>query len=1376
MEVLADGRFSYPENGVSWILHFTGLDYEVPACEIGPSQGEYPLTGNTDMDANVTVLRAYAESLWFPAVPLEMLHSDAQTPQILITVDGMAALCLDLNCDFAYTESASLISTQTLDEFETDQIILYGTSLPDADDDVIWFGPTRCSEVSYDASQITCALDDTRVTGEWIADILTVYGLTPNEIATSITIPVSADAVSPSVDVNYLGGDEMIITGDSFGYDIDVISVTYSDGTICDVTSVDMTILSCYNRRFTSGASQTQDVTITINGVSATPLSVTLLAQAEVSLTMDPSSVSPVLKTEVTVYLDTNYPETLDREDFNATLYSNDDETYERVLYVMSVDDAAKSVKIKFPGAVSGSYYLQLSSAQHGRIDSDLLQLDVHGTVTSISPLTGSKYGGALVTITGENFSDEPLDNPVMIGSDYCYVQTTSTTQITCRTDLLTDNASGDQLVVVFLKTSEEAATPGGEDMFFAYAAPTAEVTDLQVTFDEASFAHKVVVTGTGFDDTIELYVDGSLQTLESQDGVTATFNLDSIDAASTTDVEVLTSEGYPEGAEITHSIDVAPALLMIDPAVGSSGGTKLVVLGSGFGTSTTGLNLAADGAELCSSVDIYAYGSFYCYTNAIEVASGATITITLDGSASADSFVASDAVYAQSESIVVTGVALSGTTVTFTGTGFLTDHTGTATLAGIEADAVSVNSATEAVASFSTYGVPASTDVPTLHFTHSLGYALYASVDSSVSFEKVQDVTASTAGLECSFAGGCTYAIEADGLYATLQDSANEIRVCGSPCELVDAESSASYAVCTVAELATTYSIDNYSITSARDLSGEEVFADSDPELLHDSLTVESYTSDLADGCYFGMTFKDGHVAVLDEAKIFIGFLADKTPYVDQLAFQGSNDAWASWEELHLFSEEVHEGWNYIDYRDDGTEKPAYNSYRFYGSASGACRITEFKLHGVEAIDDENSSFACSPKIFIGGDELSTSASLESVSYTAAMTPKLTAISPRYGSVLGGTTVTLTGENFTGSAATVWFDNRECTIDSLSSTEIVCTTDDKPYVPDTPETVIDMEGMGLVATQSLVYRYVSLWSDTETWGGDIPPMEDESVAIPAGQHLLFDIDESPVLNALIVEGSMIFAPSEDADHLRTFDANFIMVQHGYFEAGTEEFPYTSKLQITMHATRYSPAFSIYGNKMIGCRYCQLSMHGIPKVTTWTKLSETAEAGATEISVYGEPDWNVGDHIVIAGTTWWSAYDHEEVVIAAIDGSTITLEEALEHRHLSVAPEFGGVEMPMRAEVGLLTRNVLFRGDPSDSRADLFGAHIMVHSPGDETSTARIHYIELTEAGQAFKLGRYAIHFHMIGTVHGSLVKGNAIHHSYNRAVTTHGVHYFKVE
>ena len=69
----------------------------------------------------------------------------------------------------------------------------------------------------------------------------------------------------------------------------------------------------------------------------------------------------------------------------------------------------------------------------------------------------------------------------------------------------------------------------------------------------------------------------------------------------------------------------------------------------------------------------------------------------------------------------------------------------------------------------------------------------------------------------------------------------------------------------------------------------------------------------------------------------------------------------------------------------------------------------------------------------------------------------------------------------------------------------------------------------------------------------------------------------------------------------------------------------------------------------------------------------------------------------------------------------------------------------------------------------------MVYSPGDESSIGRIEYVELKDVGQAFKLGRYPIHFHMIGTVHKSYVRGNAIHQTYNRAVTTHGVHYFRV-
>ena len=99
----------------------------------------------------------------------------------------------------------------------------------------------------------------------------------------------------------------------------------------------------------------------------------------------------------------------------------------------------------------------------------------------------------------------------------------------------------------------------------------------------------------------------------------------------------------------------------------------------------------------------------------------------------------------------------------------------------------------------------------------------------------------------------------------------------------------------------------------------------------------------------------------------------------------------------------------------------------------------------------------------------------------------------------------------------------------------------------------------------------------------------------------------------------------------------------------------------------------------------------------------------------------------------------------------------------------------MRAEVGLITRNVVYRGDPETSSKNQFGAHIMLHSAGDESLIGRIEYCEFRDVGQAFQLGRYPIHFHLIGTVHNSYIRGNAIHHTYNRAVTIHGVHYLRI-
>ena len=53
----------------------------------------------------------------------------------------------------------------------------------------------------------------------------------------------------------------------------------------------------------------------------------------------------------------------------------------------------------------------------------------------------------------------------------------------------------------------------------------------------------------------------------------------------------------------------------------------------------------------------------------------------------------------------------------------------------------------------------------------------------------------------------------------------------------------------------------------------------------------------------------------------------------------------------------------------------------------------------------------------------------------------------------------------------------------------------------------------------------------------------------------------------------------------------------------------------------------------------------------------------------------------------------------------------------------------MRAEIGCLTRNVKYRGDPETSANNMYGAIMFLHSPGDESLTARIENIEMTDVG-----------------------------------------------
>eukprot|EP00058_Branchiostoma_floridae_P026715 XP_002612206.1 hypothetical protein BRAFLDRAFT_108902 [Branchiostoma floridae] len=442
-----------------------------------------------------------------------------------------------------------------------------------------------------------------------------------------------------------------------------------------------------------------------------------------------------------------------------------------------------------------------------------------------------------------------------------------------------------------------------------------------------------------------------------------------------------------------------------------------------------------------------------------------------------------------------------------------------------------------------------------------------------------------------------------------------------------------------------------------------------------------------------------------------------------------------------------------------------------------------------------------------------------------------LLTVTPSTGSFGGGRTLTLTGTGFAENA-TVTVCGHPCPISSVvpnliecevpahdgsdciisgvpSETEVVCVTEAHSGSVNSKVRAVGTDG---IATQDNAdFYYVDRWSSVYTWGGDGLPVAGDFVIVQEGQTLLLDTD-TPILRMLLIQGGTLLFHDEGDVHLQS--EYILITDGGTLQIGTEEEPFQHQAIITLHGHLRSKELPIYGAKVLGLRNGTLDIHGSPVPVTWTRLAQTASTGATTLVVEQPVTWKAGDSIAIATTGYRHSQTETEVrEIASVDpdGVTITLTEPLEYEHISVEETFpnSGVTLETRGEVALLTRNVVIRGsdDPSwhdeieaceegfdtgefatqtcfqgrfgeEVGSDQFGGHVLIHQPEPDAGlvTARIEHVEFTYVGQAFRLGRYPIHSHLNGDMSSSYVRGCAIHHSFNRAVTMHGTHNLLVE
>jgi hypothetical protein len=302
-------------------------------------------------------------------------------------------------------------------------------------------------------------------------------------------------------------------------------------------------------------------------------------------------------------------------------------------------------------------------------------------------------------------------------------------------------------------------------------------------------------------------------------------------------------------------------------------------------------------------------------------------------------------------------------------------------------------------------------------------------------------------------------------------------------------------------------------------------------------------------------------------------------------------------------------------------------------------------------------------------------------------------------------------------------------------------------------------------------------WSEAATWSTGRVPGRGESVLIAAGHTVTYDVFSDVEIGRLQIQGTLTYA----RDRFTRLDVgNVIVDRGGALDMGNPSNPIpptvTAELRLVIPAGATCTGGTSFVEGDIGVwNSGRWDLHGAPLRVTWTKLTAPAVPGALLLNVYDDvTDWQPGAWIVVTPTDLGSRlvndsgnspqYEERQIVrVTRRTGYTeIAINAALQYRH-----EAAGDAV---AEVALLTRNVVVTSKYP-------GGTMQGHTMYMSGATGGISYAEFRDLGDFGCLGRYPVHFHMMGdSSRGMRVRGASIWRSDNNFMNIHASNGITVE
>jgi hypothetical protein len=282
-------------------------------------------------------------------------------------------------------------------------------------------------------------------------------------------------------------------------------------------------------------------------------------------------------------------------------------------------------------------------------------------TVTSASPSVGPVAGGTAITITGTGFY---TGASVTINALTCTGPTVvSSTSITCTTPA---NAAGAYTIAV---TNADTQTGSKASGYTYQPAPT--VTSVSPTSGALAGGGTLTLTGIGFLSGASVTIGANTCTSPVVVSSTSMTCVLPAKAAGAYTATVTNADTQPGSLGSAYTYQVAPTVSSVAPLTGPlAGGTTITITGADF---ISGATVTVDGST-CASPNVVNSTTLTCVT-AAHAAGAVSVVVTnpdfqVGPLASAFTYQAAPTVTSVSPA---GGNAAGGTTITITGTGFLT-------------------------------------------------------------------------------------------------------------------------------------------------------------------------------------------------------------------------------------------------------------------------------------------------------------------------------------------------------------------------------------------------------------------------------------------------------------------------------------------------------------------------------------------------------------------------------------------------------------------------------------------------------------------------------------------------------------------------------